>query len=825
MSSAVENNLLELWRNRSNGEAVTKCCETLIEVAPRELDKVELYLPQFAHMIITLPSSVANIAAIERYILSACQISIHVVSTALHCQPALPASTWLLRHDAARRCSHTQCRPRVALAQALQFFWMVFSSLQENRPKRGGDRATYVRCARLLLQLEQCVVYGVPSTPNTKLESKASMADVMKECAAVADAVVGATIGGEPSSVSAADSQVGGVSISGTLKKKGGGLSRFGRRNWNQRYCEVRDRVFYYYHQPDGESTSATRTPDAPIGKPKGSMALNTAIVTAPTDSQYQHYFVLTCKQTGLVFHLQAASAADMKKWIHKLTALSTLPAPPGLPDRGQSDLLESVSEKLKDDETPRDGQGSQKLKLLMDEQYAMLSPVMKSKGGADAMMHARRVYEYFNSQREFTRAMTNVAESLRSLAPAARQAALHPHLEQLQLPPRSYFPLSHSDEKCCSLLRFTPGESIVFNTKARCPLMLICETRREAFTVGEIALQLSSTAAAGGSAREASVSATLGPIALESPDFYPPVEGAPAAPTMVEKKKEPWNKKEERLRASSPLASVDDWELRSFIVKSNDDLRQEVFIMQMIKYFRSIWPASCWLNFYHILATGPDTGLIETIIASADLDALKKRDGYTTLRNLFVQRHGPPGSDGFLAAQSNFVQSLAAYSVVMWILLLRDRHNGNLMLTETGHFFHIDFGFCLGHSTGKQIGGLVECSPFKLTPEYLEVLDGVGSPVYERYCQACIEAMVLAHDHAATICTMVEIVGTGSRFPCFQQTHVRHVIPRLKKRLFMDLSRDAVPGAFRKVIDHAAGHWGSRYYDWFQNLQRGIAI
>ena len=46
------------------------------------------------------------------------------------------------------------------------------------------------------------------------------------------------------------------------------------------------------------------------------------------------------------------------------------------------------------------------------------------------------------------------------------------------------------------------------------------------------------------------------------------------------------------------------------------------------------------------------------------------------------------------------------------------------------GHYFHIDFGFCLGHSTGKQIGGLVECSPFKLTEEYIELLDGRGSPV-----------------------------------------------------------------------------------------------
>ena len=87
-------------------------------------------------------------------------------------------------------------------------------------------------------------------------------------------------------------------------------------------------------------------------------------------------------------------------------------------------------------------------------------------------------------------------------------------------------------------------------------------------------------------------------------------------------------------------------------------------------------------------------------------------------------------------------MRSLAAYSVVMYLLLLRDRHNGNLMLDEEGHYFHIDFGFCLGHSTGKGIGGMVESSPFKLTPEYIDVLDGVGSPVYERYCDACVAAI-----------------------------------------------------------------------------------
>ena len=216
-------------------------------------------------------------------------------------------------------------------------------------------------------------------------------------------------------------------------------------------------------------------------------------------------------------------------------------------------------------------------------------------------------------------------------------------------------------------------------------------------------------------------------------------------------------------------------------------------------------------------------TGLIETITASHDLDHIKKREGYTSLRQLFIERYGAPETEGFKTAQNNFAKSMAAYSIVMWILKLRDRHNGNLMLDEAGHFFHIDFGFCLGHSTGKGIGGLVECSAFKLTEEYIELLDGRNSPVFERYCAGCVAAMQASHKHAETIISMVEIVGTRSGFPCFQVYPVSTVIPRLAKRLLTHKPAAAVEDETRKLVHRAAGHWGSRRYDWFQMLQRGI--
>ena len=145
----------------------------------------------------------------------------------------------------------------------------------------------------------------------------------------------------------------------------------------------------------------------------------------------------------------------------------------------------------------------------------------------------------------------------------------------------------------------------------------------------------------------------------------------------------ESWAEKSARMlrTAKSAIKDSEDtsvYEIVSFMAKSNDDLRQEVFVMQMIHYFESVFAKSSvpvWLKTYRILSTSKSTGLIEVLTDATSIDGLKKSDKYPTtggMRAYFEHVYGPPTSKSFLAAQKNFVRSLAGYSLVSYLLGLK---------------------------------------------------------------------------------------------------------------------------------------------------------
>lgn len=73
------------------------------------------------------------------------------------------------------------------------------------------------------------------------------------------------------------------------------------------------------------------------------------------------------------------------------------------------------------------------------------------------------------------------------------------------------------------------------------------------------------------------------------------------------------------------------------------------------------------------ILCLSNDSGLIETIPNTVSLHQIRKHC-QLSLPEYFEQEFGPVTSESFLTAQRNFVQSCAAYSIICYVIQVKDR-------------------------------------------------------------------------------------------------------------------------------------------------------
>uniref|UniRef100_A0A8C4F0H6 Phosphatidylinositol 4,5-bisphosphate 3-kinase catalytic subunit gamma isoform n=1 Tax=Dicentrarchus labrax TaxID=13489 RepID=A0A8C4F0H6_DICLA len=264
-------------------------------------------------------------------------------------------------------------------------------------------------------------------------------------------------------------------------------------------------------------------------------------------------------------------------------------------------------------------------------------------------------------------------------------------------------------------------------------------------------------------------------------------------------------------------------------IFKDGDDLRQDMLILQILLIMESIWETEsldlCLLP-YGCISTGNRIGMIEivkdaTTIANiqqsvvGSTGAFKDEILYQWLRDKCVSE------DKFQQAVERFLYSCGGYCVATYVLGIGDRHNDNIMITESGNLFHIDFGHILGNY--KSFMGISkEWVPFVLTPDFLYVMGTSGkksSPHFQKFQDVCVKAyLALRHHTNLLIILFSMMLMTG-----MPQLTSKEDIEYIREALTVGRSEDEAQRHLLDQIEICREKGWMVQINWFVHLVLGI--
>ncbi|XP_076805492.1 phosphatidylinositol 4,5-bisphosphate 3-kinase catalytic subunit beta isoform-like isoform X1 [Clavelina lepadiformis] len=266
-----------------------------------------------------------------------------------------------------------------------------------------------------------------------------------------------------------------------------------------------------------------------------------------------------------------------------------------------------------------------------------------------------------------------------------------------------------------------------------------------------------------------------------------------------------------------------------SVIYKNGDDLRQDMLTLQIIKIMDSLWKSEgldLKMIPYGCLATGAASGMIEVVTHSNTIANIQKSKGakmssafrHQTLFEWIGEKN--QNKSDLEQAIENFTYSCAGYCVATYVLGVGDRHSDNIMVTEKGQLFHIDFGHILGNFKSKY-GIKRERVPFVLAHDFVHVINKGKTNEKKEFAvfrQLCERAFIIIRKKGYLFITLFALM-LHSGLP--ELTSLEH-LEYLRETLALHLTEEKALQQFRNQFKKALTVAWSTSVNWFfHNVHR----
>ncbi|CAI4229403.1 unnamed protein product [Auanema sp. JU1783] len=238
---------------------------------------------------------------------------------------------------------------------------------------------------------------------------------------------------------------------------------------------------------------------------------------------------------------------------------------------------------------------------------------------------------------------------------------------------------------------------------------------------------------------------------------------------------------------------------------KMGDDIRQDAIVMQLMQIMSDIWfedGLDLRIITYKCIPVGIRRGLIQIVRNCETLHSIQsgckgvfKDDSVLT----WIQKNNPSEYD-YEIAMDNFTRSCAGWCVATYILGIGDRHNENIMVTKSGHVFHIDFGKYMG-DWQKAAGIRRDRVPFVFTTEMCYVINGGAAQGerFQNFIDYCCEAFNLLRGRYIDLITILKLMAC-SDIPGINLDSLRFV----ENNLLLDISSTDATIQFTKMINES---------------------